>query len=124
MLRFGKDKDGYLKVGIREEGRRMWCRVNNLVCRAFHGPPGDNEVSDHMDHNIENNHAWNLRWLDRVENSERQPRNGGNCKLTEEQAMAILRQRGSYGSLSREYGISRGAVADIKKRRTWRHLGA
>jgi hypothetical protein len=124
ILKPNLDKDGYYKVGIRENGRRTWHRVHNLVCRAFHGEPGENEVTDHIDHNTTNNHVSNLRWLDALENSKRQGWNSGGCKLMEHEVLAIFHAKGSYRSLGREYGVHYVTVADIKKRRTWRHLTA
>ena len=116
---FTRDKDGYLKVGIREGGRRTWHRVHNLVCKAFHGPPADNEVTDHIDHDITNNHISNLRWMDMMENSRRQ---GGKRKLDEMRVRAIRGSEGSYGSLGREYGVHPMTIRDVVKRRTWKHL--
>lgn len=43
-------------------------------------------------------------------------------KLTGEQAQKILDSNESYGRLARRYGVTKGAVWQIKTRRTWKHL--
>lgn len=50
----------------------------------------------------------------------------GNHKLTEEQALLVFRlaSEGHYSQrkLAAMFGVSQGAVSDIKHGRTWRHL--
>lgn len=48
-----------------------------------------------------------------------------NAVLTEDRVVALLARRtegASYGRLAAEFGVSAGAVRDIVKRRTWRHV--
>jgi hypothetical protein len=50
---------------------------------------------------------------------------GEDCpasKLTEEQVLAIRHDPRSQREIARSYGVDRGTIAGIKKRKTWRHL--
>jgi hypothetical protein len=48
-----------------------------------------------------------------------------SAKLSEADAIAILRRRGEPSmSLAKEFGVSRGAIEDIYLGRTWKHLAA
>ncbi len=46
------------------------------------------------------------------------------AKLTEEQVIEIRQRfdRGSIANLSKEFGISRGAITGIVYRRNWKHI--
>jgi hypothetical protein len=46
----------------------------------------------------------------------------GKARLTEDQVLEILFSPDSGASLARRFGVSSGAVNDIRKGRTWVHL--
>lgn len=45
-----------------------------------------------------------------------------NSKLTEKQVMSIRRDRRSQRAIARAYGVDKGTIACIVKRKTWKHL--
>lgn len=64
------DRDGYLRVRLRRDGRRVWARINVLVCTAFEGPPPDESSQcRHLDGDRHNNRADNLCWGTPLENT-------------------------------------------------------
>jgi len=65
----GGNAGHYLKVSILfKNGTRKLVYVHDLVCRAFHGCPGENQVVLHKDDNKKNCKSSNLRWGSQSEN--------------------------------------------------------
>lgn len=61
----------YLRVTLRDKGKRWNARVHRLVAGAFlKQRPGETEV-DHIDDNGFNNHVDNLEWVTPTENIRR-----------------------------------------------------
>lgn len=77
LIRPEPDEYGYLRVRLVKDGRRVWRRVNILVCRAFHGeqPEGKPHVR-HDDGNRTNNRADNLLWGSVQDNADDRVRHG------------------------------------------------
>ena len=44
--------------------------VHRLICIAFHGPPLEGQVAIHIDNDLSNNRASNLKWAYRVDSSK------------------------------------------------------
>jgi hypothetical protein len=54
--------NGYSIITLSKDGLRITKRVHRLVCEAFHENPENKPTVDHIDRNIHNNCADNLRW--------------------------------------------------------------
>jgi hypothetical protein len=129
-LKPGLSGSGYLHVGIERNGRYLSTSVHVIVCTAFHGPaPTSAHEVAHNDGDRFNNHASNLRWdthpgnhADKIQHGTSLRGTGHNMvKLTEDQVREI---RGLFGALTESkiaerYGVSRGAVNDIRRGRNW-----
>jgi hypothetical protein len=62
-------KDGREHIDLyRGGGNKRHMRVHRLVCDAFHDNPDNKPCVDHIDGDILNNHAENLRWATHSEN--------------------------------------------------------
>lgn len=60
---------GYHCVFIPINGKKRRTKIHRLVCSAFKGAqPSPRHVVAHRDHNKQNNHHKNLRWLTQREN--------------------------------------------------------
>ena len=60
--------NGYLKVGLYTNGVAKPKFIHRLVAMAFCDGYSDGYVVDHIDGNITNNQASNLRWVSQKEN--------------------------------------------------------
>lgn len=68
-LRFGHGDGRYPQVVLSKDGKRYTRRVHRLVAEAFLPNPEGKRYIDHIDTNIENCDASNLRWATAKENA-------------------------------------------------------
>ena len=129
-----KDEDGYLRVGIHRQGRKMvFAPVHRLVAEAFiPNPLGLPEV-DHADNDRANAKASNLSWVTGLRNTQLMVERGrsvkgeavNTAKLTGP-TVARIRARAAAGEkyvhLAREFGVSDVAIRLAVLGRTWGHL--
>lgn len=64
-----KQKNGYLNVYMRINGKRCVRKLHRLVAETFIPNPENKHEVDHIDGNKENNKVENLRWVTHKENS-------------------------------------------------------
>lgn len=57
-----EDKDGYLEVGMYQDGKRYFRRVHRVVAEAFIPNLDHLPQINHKDGNVKNNHVDNLEW--------------------------------------------------------------
>lgn len=130
VLKQAPDRNGYQGVSLSRFHRQQTHSIHVLVLKEFIGrrPPG--LVCDHIDANINNNHASNLRWITPSENVSRGniPRGSRhyNAKLTEA-AVILIRKRYAKGGvlqreLAAELGVGSRAVSKIILRKIWKHI--
>lgn len=122
---------GYLGVALSRPGYspRTYL-VHRLVASAFLGPPPPGMEVCHNDGVRTRNAASNLRWDSRSSNHSDKRDHGtagiGDrnpmAKLSEDEALLILRSREPGVVLASRHGVSQTTVCNIKKRRTWTHL--
>ncbi len=122
-----KGKLGYLRVWIRENGRRQRHLVHRLILEAFRGPCPEGMESRHLDDDRSNNHIDNLAWGTRSENTVDQVKSGTHhmIKLTPETAREIREkfQNGrSRAELAREYMLDPSTVWHLIAGNTWKHV--
>lgn len=99
-LKLSHDKDGYLAVTFKVNGKQAPMKVHRLVASAFCYKPDGCDVVDHINSNRGDNRAENLRWctakqnvhyaiesghLDLVKNSEILQ----TCKVREKNRKAV-----------------------------------
>lgn len=60
FIKQAKDKDGYYRPSVSKEGKKTRIHAHRFIYSCFDDIP-EGCVIDHIDHNIENNHLYNLR---------------------------------------------------------------
>lgn len=131
------DKDGYLKVCLRnsETRKRQVIHVGRLILEAFVGPCPDGMEACHKDNDKSNNALSNLRWGTHKSNMDDGKVFGvygklkgsqiGLSKLTESY-IPLVRKLRAEGMTQKEVaeivGVSHYAICDIERGRTWKHV--
>lgn len=111
-------------------GKSRHARVHTLVAAAFIGPKPDNTEVCHNDGNAENNHAENLRYGTRLENTKDSYAHGTRvrgekhpmAKLSRAKALAIRKavtNGATQTSQAAKYGVSDTAVSCVVRNHTW-----
>lgn len=131
ILKAQKDKYGYLKVLLFQEGHLISWTVHKLVLLAFGFERPAGCQCRHLDGVHANNRLYNLMWGTAKQNGEdkvihgvtaRGERNGGGGKLTDDQVRKIFVALGPHRSIAREYCVSQVLVSAIKRQKTWAHV--
>lgn len=133
LLKIGKDKDGYFRVGANMRSWHGSRHVSRLVLEAFEGPCPDGMEAAHLDGSRENNAIENLAWVLHTENCGHKISHGTHqigsshpkSSITEFQAL-MTKRLVSVGATSRNIasvlGISKYTVDDIRSGKSWRHV--
>lgn len=128
----GKDKYGYGRMNIYDQPilvhRISWALEHDEI-----PPPANKDVLHHCDNPscIRPSHLFlgdaQANMADKMQKGRH--RYGvnkgeahGMAKLTEEGVRDILTSTESLGVLAARYGVSKTNVADVRKRRIWRHV--
>lgn len=132
LMTGGKTPTGYEFVSLKISGKVNQQYIHRLV--AFHFIPNseNKKTVNHIDGNKSNNAMFNLEWNTPSENSIHAvklglSKCGENCtysKLTNKKVLEIRenKHRLCYEYLSLIYGVSAGCIANIIKRKTWKHI--
>lgn len=146
VLKGSPNTTGYILVQLQngKEGRHSLL-VHRLVMMAFEPREDMSELEvNHKDLDTSNNKLSNLEWMTARENKDhfyasskfrdnpRTKTTGSNhhlSRLTDDKVLEISKRwetvGGAYGQTSkiaREFGISEGAVRQIVRGETWKHL--
>lgn len=128
---------GYHRVGLMIGKQRKFYQVHRLVLEAFNPVANSDRLQvNHIDGDKSNNSLSNLEWCDGNHNMQhsynigihqppRGTRAGGNI-LTEKQVLEICELiqsgAGSYAQIGEQYGVSKSAIYDIKRKKSWAWL--
>lgn len=126
------NRDGYLQISLRQNGRLRVRTVHRLVALAFHGDKQSalhNEVA-HLNGDRADNRAANLKWVSRSENISHKRLHGTwqagenhpRAKLTEADVVRIRSSDETAKNLAASLGISAHTVADVRRGRLWAHV--
>lgn len=138
-LKVHKINKGYLRVHLMTDKGGKFFMVHRIVLEAF--SPCKNSLQlqvNHIDGNKENNCLENLEWCTQSENMAHSVKTGlrsnmpkgeqanGNI-LTEKQVLEICQEllnpnRDSYAKIGKKYGVSKYAIHDIKRKKSWTWL--
>lgn len=126
---------GYYSVLLSKDGIGSDFLIHRLVLLAFVGPCPDGMEACHNNGISGDNRLENLRWDTHRANSADQKihgtkwgwpgANNPNAKLTEEQAIEVIRLRGvglTAKAIAKMFNMSTSGVFDIEKGKNWPHL--
>jgi hypothetical protein len=125
---------GYNRLTLTIKNRRVQVCIHRLVAAAFIGPCPPGLCVNHIDGDKRNNRPANLEYVTIGRNSEHAWETGlihaargerhGFAKLCESQAQEVLdlADRRTAGEWAARLEVSRSAIMDIVKRKTWKHL--
>jgi len=126
------NKDGYIPVCLRGDGRQRRTHIHRLMAESFiGGPPYKGACVRHLNGNPKDNSISNLSWgtykdneNDKILHGTWNTRNGG-AKITPEQVIEIrnkIKLGMSHDELAKEYSVSRPTINRIANNKTWRNL--
>lgn len=105
--------------------------VHLLIAEVFHPNPENKPQVNHKNGIKTDNRADNLERATRSENqihsyaiglATHVGESNTQSKLTEAQALEILRSSSRNSDLARYFGVSPSTICDIQRRRSWSHL--
>lgn len=124
VLKATPDKDGYLRVSLRKDGKHRNHAVHHLVLNTFVGLREPGEECRHLDDVKGNCRLDNLEWSDHSTNmADKRLR---YSRLTIEQINHIRTGTFEYGSIisyCEELGISRRTFHGIRCGRSYSYIG-
>lgn len=113
----GKDKDGYLNVSLRVDGKLKTYRRARLICEAYHGMGPDGYQVNHINGIKSDDRPLNLEWVSGSDNSKHAVDvlgNWPNLKLNQEDVDAIRSSQDTNKSLSERYGVHNSTISLIR----------
>lgn len=131
MMKTRIGSDGYPRLTLQDDdGNKRVRRVHLLVADAFLGA-ARGRIVRHRNGNLQDPRLSNLKYGTQLENSADRYLHGthgmgdnnSQAILTAKEARAIMKLKGkvSQAEISRRFGISRQAVSDIHRGKTWAH---
>lgn len=123
-------KSGYVRVCLTVNSIEKTIRVHRLVAQAFIPNPFNKPFINHIDNNIENNHASNLEWCTSKENKDHSVEQGrqaygsknGNSKFNERDIIKIRSCNLPVKEIMKIHKMSETNVREILNRKLWKHL--
>lgn len=124
---------GYHQAVLQVNGKPKRTGVHRLVMLAFNPIDNADEYQvNHIDGDKSNNHLSNLEWTTCKENihhamehglrGDFKGENNGQSVLTEadvRQIVELIKQKVSYSTIAKQFGVSKGTIAHIKTGRNW-----
>jgi hypothetical protein len=132
-LLFSVGSRGYLICVLCKQGERKSVIVHRIVAMAFLGLPGSRKEVNHKDGNKTNNRVENLEWVTSGRNKQHGCDMGlyplgeqvYNARFGEDDIRSIRRRirNGERAcDIAQEYGVHRGTIGNIKRRKSWIRL--
>lgn len=123
----GIDINYYWHVRLSYHGEYMSFRVANLVANAFLGPRPDGHQINHIDCDSGNDHASNLEYVTPQEHERHTVANKLHVHAPHRLTPEAVREIRSYPrgarvmrQLAEKYGVTRGAIRQVRTGRAWR----
>ncbi len=134
LMKFGLDKNGYYRIGLRLNNTRKFYFVHRLVAQAFI-PNYDNlPQTNHINGIKTDNSIENLEWCTVSHNIKHAFNTGlnisskgekhGQSKLTDEQIIEIrnLKDKMLGNEIAKKFNISESRISEIINHKAWKHI--
>jgi hypothetical protein len=125
-------KADYKVLNLCKNGKKVLTRVHILIAKAFIDNPDNQPLVCHKNDIKYDNRLENLYWGNHSTNGFDANNNGigtrgsanGMAVLNASQVREIreLLETDTVSNISRKFGVSRGAINDIRNRRNWKHI--
>lgn len=137
ILKPRSDKDGYLRITLYQNSKKVDLYVHVLVLTTFAGPKPKDFQCAHNNGISSDNNINNLRWVSQIENEADKVRHGTanigmknpSRKLTESDVLYIRDNYKNTGGcrtnvieLANKFGVNRFTIFEAATRRTWKHI--
>lgn len=106
-----KQKNGYLKNSLCENGVNKYFYVHRLVAESFIPNPENWQEVDHIDRNPQNNNVFNLRWVSSYQNNTNKVRKQIKLMETLENGVLVF-----FPSLNSVNDIAQQTLSDRVKK--------
>lgn len=124
------DRKGYYQYNYSISGKRITIKAHILVMEHFVGPRPEGLVIRHLDGDPSNNHISNLTYGTHKENAQDSIKHGtratrNNASLTDQEVidvLSLLKSGQNCSDISRDIGISRKIISDIKLNKSYKHI--
>jgi len=107
IMKTGKDKKGYERVGLSKNGIKKKFNIHRLVALHYLDKIEGKDYVDHIDGNKLNNNVSNLRWTTNIENCNNYKsvykNNTSGFKNISKHQNGFLFQKKIYGKLYSKY---------------------
>lgn len=131
---FQKQWDYYSLGLIADCGNKKNMTIHRLIALTFLPNTDDLPEVNHIDGNKTNNTLSNLEWVTRSQNLKHAFAMGlndskgtlnGRATIQDEDVLSIytdLMSGGQVSTLASKYGVSRGIISNIKRKKSWTHV--
>ena len=99
-MKYGRDKDGYLTVGLREGGKTFTKKIHRLIAIHYIPNPENKPTVDHINRIKTDNRIENLRWATTKEQNNNMDRSNAFLKKGHNNEMRIYKTNTGHRNVS------------------------
>lgn len=131
LLSLSFDKDGYIKVCIQKNGKRIYTNTHIIVAKTFIPNPNNLPEVNHKDGIKSNNCKNNLEWCNKSYNRQHAYDTGlqksvsgvkhYRSKLSKKDIIKIRKSKLKGVELAKQFGVSPQTISRVKLNRSYKN---